>query len=53
MRNGIVDDATGALERIAVDPADFDMTGKVAAVPSRWKAFSPPEAAGNFCYSPA
>lgn len=29
MKNGIVDDASGALERIAVDPADFDMTGKV------------------------
>lgn len=29
MRNGIVDDATGELERIDVDPATFDMSGKV------------------------
>lgn len=29
MRNGIVDDATGELERIDVDPATFDMSGKL------------------------
>lgn len=29
MRNGIVDDASGALERLDVDPTAFDMTGKV------------------------
>lgn len=29
MRNGIVDDATGALERLDVDPETFDLAGKV------------------------